>query len=190
MFAVMVVVALMLMLGLPMSKAPLRAQESTQSQPSPTSSAQNTAASTPAGSSKPCPASADASSTQVANCPPAREKHKKHHVSSITTSGTGTTTVVHNGSTSDPVVAISPTLTEQQASQQLSKTNQLLANADANLRQVTGRSLSTDEEDTLKQIQVYMEQAKTAIKNGEAQRAYNLANKAKLLSADLARQHR
>lgn len=98
--------------------------------------------------------------------------------------------MIHNGGTSDPMVAISPTQTQQQASQELSTTNQLLANADDNLKQVTRRHLSTDEEDTVKQIQVYMEQARTAIKNGEAQRAYNLANKANLLSADLAGPHR
>jgi hypothetical protein len=98
--------------------------------------------------------------------------------------------VVHNGGTSDPIVAISPTQTQQQTSQQLSTTNQLLANADANLKQVARRPLSSAEEETLKQIQVYMEQARGAIKNGEAQRAYNLANKANLLSADLAGPHR
>lgn len=94
--------------------------------------------------------------------------------------------MVRHGSTSDPIVAISPTVTQQQASQELSTTNLLLANADANLKQVGHRQLSSDEEGTVKQIQVYIEQARTAIKNGEAQRAYTLANKANLLSADLA----
>ena len=97
--------------------------------------------------------------------------------------------MVHNGSTSEPIVAISPTQTQQEASQALSTTTQLLANADANLKQVARRPLSNDEEDTVKQIQVYMVQARTAIKNGEAQRAYTLANKANLLSADLAGPH-
>lgn len=94
--------------------------------------------------------------------------------------------MVHNGSTSDPKTAISPTLSQQQTSQELGTANQLLAKADANLKKVAGRQLTTDEADTLKQIEAYMEQARMAVKNGETERAYTLANKANLLSADLA----
>lgn len=190
MFAAIAVAVLIVLFDSPMGKAFPPSQESTQSQPSPPSSVQNPATSQSAGGSKLCPPSADSSATKTANCMPARARHKKHHASPGTSSGTGTTTVIHNGGTSDPIVAISPTQTRQQASQELSTTNQLLAIADDNLKQVTRRHLNTDEEDTVKQIQVYMEQARTAIKNGEAQRAYNLANKANLLSADLAGPHR
>jgi len=38
----------------------------------------------------------------------------------------------------------------------------------------------------VKQIKSYMEQAKGAAKDGDVQRAYNLAVKANLLSAELA----
>jgi hypothetical protein len=101
-----------------------------------------------------------------------------------------TTTVVRNGGTSEPIVAISPTQSNQEASQQLNTTNQLLAGTAANLKQIAGRQLSADQEDTVKQIKVYMEQARNAAKNGELQRAYTLANKANMLSADLVGPHR
>jgi len=87
-------------------------------------------------------------------------------------------------------VAISPAETQQQAIEELSTTNQLLSNADENLRELSQRQLSADEEGTVKQIQLYMQQARAAVKNGEAQRAYILANKADMLSTDLVRPHR
>jgi hypothetical protein len=93
---------------------------------------------------------------------------------------------VRNGGTSEPVVAISPTQSSEEASRQLNTTNQLLAGADVNLKQIAGRKLSADQEEAVVHIKVYMQQARTAMKNGEGQRAYNLANKANMLSADLA----
>ncbi|MBV8050661.1 MAG: hypothetical protein JOZ80_05700 [Acidobacteriaceae bacterium] len=97
---------------------------------------------------------------------------------------------MRNGGTSEPIVAIAPAETQQQAIQELSTTNQLLASADANLKELSRRQLSTDDEGTVKQIQVYMQQARAAVKNGEAQRAYILANKADMLSNDLVRPRR
>ena len=76
-------------------------------------------------------------------------------------------------------------MSDQEASQVLKSTNQLLASADANLKQIASRQMDGAQQDTMRQIKSYMEQARTAAKNGEVQRAYNLANKANLLSADL-----
>ncbi|MGA8152271.1 MAG: hypothetical protein WB952_15065 [Terriglobales bacterium] len=92
---------------------------------------------------------------------------------------------MRNGSTTDPTVAISPGLSEQQISQQMKKTDQLLAAADANLKVISGRQLSASQQDTVTQIKSFIEQAKTASSSGDVQRAYNLANKANLLSVDL-----
>jgi len=77
-------------------------------------------------------------------------------------------------------------MSNQVASQELNSTNQLLASAGANLKQIANRQLDDAQQDTVRQIKSYMEQAKTAAANGEVQRAYTLANKANLLSADLA----
>jgi hypothetical protein len=87
-------------------------------------------------------------------------------------------------------VAISPGMSNQEASEDLNSTNQLLASADSNLKQIANRKLDDAQQDTVRQIRSYMEQAKTAATNGEVQRAYTLANKANLLSADLAGPHR
>jgi len=62
----------------------------------------------------------------------------------------------------------------------------LLATSDANLKKISGRQLNASQQDTVKQIKSYMDQAKKAATGGDVQRAYNLAVKANLLSAELA----
>ena len=100
--------------------------------------------------------------------------------------GSGPTkTVVPNGGTADTTVNLSPGLSPQQASHQIESTNQLLATSDANLKKIAGRQLSANQQDTVKQIKSYMEQARTAANGGDGRRAYNLAVKANLLSAEL-----
>lgn len=89
------------------------------------------------------------------------------------------------GSVEEPIVDLSPTPSAQQASRR-DAYNQLLATIDANLQKIASRTLSESEQDTVKQIKSYMEQAKGAADDGDAQRAYNLAVKANLLSAELA----
>ena len=93
---------------------------------------------------------------------------------------------MRNGGTADPSVDLSPGLSPQQASHRIDSTNQLLATSDANLKKIAGRPLSASQQDTVKQVKSYMEQAKTAADGGDPQRAYNLAVKANLLSTELA----
>ena len=81
---------------------------------------------------------------------------------------------------------LSPGLSRQQASHQIDSTNQLLAASNENLKKISGRALSANQQDTVTQIKSYMEQAKEAENDGDVQRAYNLALKANLLSAELA----
>ena len=95
--------------------------------------------------------------------------------------------MVHNGSTTDPKAQIAPSVTTAQASRQRQNTTQLLASTDANLKQLSGRQLTPGQQDTMKQIQAYMEQAKAADAAGDLQSAHNLAVKAHLLSDDLSK---
>ncbi len=84
------------------------------------------------------------------------------------------------------MVELSPRRNQQQAAQQSENTKQLLAASDANLKKISGRTLSANQQDTVKQIKSYMDQAKESLTDGDVQRAYNLAVKANLLSAELA----
>ena len=181
-------VALTLWLGMPASASRLSPQDSKETQPAEQdSNPQNQPAPAKAQAPKPCPASSDTSPAKAADCGAASKRKKHQHTQPVSPRGTGPTkTVVRNGSTPDPTVAISPGLSDQEMSRKLNSTDRLLASADANLMQIANRQLSTAQEDTVKQIKVYMQQARTAAKNGEVQRAYTLANKANMLSADLA----
>ena len=189
MFWAIILIALTLWPAIPASASVLPPQDSKESQPAQqTSNPPNSATPQETHAPKPCPGSADSDSTKAADCKPGSSRRKKHpHAQPGASSGAGPTkTVVRNGSTPDPTVAISPDVSNQETSRELDNTNRLLTSADANLKQIAGRQLTTSQEDTVKQIRVYMEQARTAEKNGEVQRAYTLANKANMLSADLA----
>ena len=67
----------------------------------------------------------------------------------------------------------------------LTETIQLLAPSETNLQKISGRQLNANQQDTVKQIKSFMEQATTAARDGDVQRAHNLAVKANLLSAEL-----
>jgi hypothetical protein len=120
-----------------------------------------------------------------------KTKSKKHRRTPKVGAPAGaepTKTVVRNGGTAEPTVDLSPGVNQQQASHQLDETNRQLATADANLKKIAGRTLSSSQQDTLKQIKSLMEQSKTAASGGDVQGAYNLAVKANLLSAELSGQ--
>jgi len=155
---------------------------------------QASAPQSPAAASPSCPDNSQAGSNAKSDCKPAAStgsKTKKHHhkaVASVTTPAARsdpTKNVVRNGGADDPIVDLSPGLSRQQASSQTESTNQLLAASNANLKKIVGRQLSPSQQDTVKQINSYMDQAKKAESSGDVQRAHNLAVKASLLSADL-----
>jgi outer membrane biosynthesis protein TonB len=98
-----------------------------------------------------------------------------------------TKTVVSNGSTTDPKAEITPSVTDAQASHQRQNTTELLDSTDANLKKLAGHQLTPSQQDTMKQIQSYVEQAKVADAAGDLQMAHNLAFKARLLSDELVK---
>jgi hypothetical protein len=95
--------------------------------------------------------------------------------------------VVKNGGTTDPAVKISPSLTQQQASSQRQSASQLLDGTGVNLKKISNRQLSASQQDMVKQIQQYMEEAKAAGDAGDLEREHNLALKANLLSEELVK---
>lgn len=71
--------------------------------------------------------------------------------------------------------------------QEKQTTTQLLAITDGNLQKISSRQLDAGQEETVRQIRNYTEQAKAAEKQGDIQRAQNLASKARQLSDDLVK---
>jgi hypothetical protein len=93
--------------------------------------------------------------------------------------------VVRDGGTSEPEAQLSPAVPREQQSRQ--STNQLLASAQNNLKTVSTRTLTANQQATIEQIKMFIEQANSAVKEGDMQRGHNLAMKAHLLSDDLVR---
>jgi hypothetical protein len=162
--------------------------QSAQTQQAPASS--QTTASQQAGqgqttsASKPC---SESSSKSRAECKSAssKPKTKKQPAQKQNKSGDSATStkVIRNGGTGEPSVAISSDEGQRQA--RIQETNRLLGAADLNLKDVAVRGASASQEATIKQIRSYMDEAKAAASNGDIERAYNLANKANMLAADL-----
>jgi len=149
--------------------------QATPPQPAPPQAeqpAQAPAANKPSAKGKPSPTSAS--------------KKKKARKKKSTTSASGPRkVVVRDGGTSEPEAQLSPAVPREQQSRQ--STNQLLASAQNNLKTVSTRTLTANQQATIEQIKMFIEQANSAVKEGDMQRGHNLAMKAHLLSDDLVR---
>ncbi len=93
-------------------------------------------------------------------------------------------TVVTEGGTQPATPQLSASMSHDQAIHQKLNTNQLLEATDYNLKSIS-RALSADEQAMLQHIRSYMQQSRDAAKDGDTERAYNLALKAHLLSDEL-----
>jgi hypothetical protein len=62
-----------------------------------------------------------------------------------------------------------------------------LGAADGQLKQLAGRALNDQQQETVGQIHHYMDGARSALKEGDVGRASTLAQKAHLLSDDLVK---
>ncbi len=98
----------------------------------------------------------------------------------------GSTRVVRNGGAKDPPVNFTPANPPEEVKRRTDGVNDLLNKTDANLKSLSGQTLSSAQQDTAAQITMYSKQARAALADGDLDRAENLANKANVLSADLA----
>jgi outer membrane biosynthesis protein TonB len=122
--------------------------------------------------------------------PPKTPSKKRHHrkIAAANPTAPPAKKVVRNGGTADPANQLAPGVSAEQASSQRRTTTQLLAATDANLKQISSRTLNSSQQASISQIRKYMEQARAAEQAGDVQRAQNLASKGLLLSDDLAKQ--
>jgi outer membrane biosynthesis protein TonB len=96
--------------------------------------------------------------------------------------------VVRRGGTSETGGQLEPGLPSADVTRQQQKTEALLQATNANLKYVAGRKLSSQQQDMVRQITSYMDQSRSAGREGDLERAHNLAMKAHLLSDELVRQ--
>lgn len=80
---------------------------------------------------------------------------------------------------------IRPSLSPAQLAEYKKKTNDAMAEAEKNLQRAYGRELSQEQQDLVEKIRGFLTQAREAGDAGDWGRAVNLAEKARLLSAEL-----
>ncbi|HUM05183.1 MAG TPA: hypothetical protein VLT90_06965 [Terriglobales bacterium] len=95
--------------------------------------------------------------------------------------------VINRGGVSEPVTQIIPGMTLEESKRQRQEAQDLLATAESDLKKLADRELNSKQKETVSQIQHYMEVARSALGDGDIQRAHTLAQKAQLLSDDLVK---
>lgn len=118
---------------------------------------------------------------------PATKKKTTRKHGSQPAPGEPSRVVVRGGGANEPTAQLAPGLTEEQSRRQRQRTEELLDTTENNLRQLAGRTLKQNQQDTITQIRNYMVGARSALKDGDPQRARTLAFKARLLSDDLVK---
>ena len=96
--------------------------------------------------------------------------------------------VIRRGGTSETGGQLEPGVPQSEADHQRQATEQILQSTDARLKNIIQRKLTPDQQDMVRQINFYMEQSRSANKEGDLGRARNLADKARMLCDALARQ--
>jgi len=133
----------------------------------------------------------------ASNIPPEQTEPKPQHKTPRKATPPKKAVVENTPPTPVPAAPQTPTQQPQQgqltasvshhdALQQRVDTQQLLDATEGNLRSLT-RSLSNDEQVMVAHIRSYMQQSKNATGDGDLERAYNLALKARLLSDELVK---
>ena len=93
--------------------------------------------------------------------------------------------IVRQGGTKEPSIQLAGGPSTDQAVQKRDAINQLLDTTDQNLKKTAAMQLTSAQQDTVTQTREFMQQSKTAMANGDFERAHTLAWKAQLLSQDL-----
>ena len=93
--------------------------------------------------------------------------------------------VVKDGGSDEPSIELTRGTSEQQASQQRFTTEQLTTATEENLKKLAGRQMNASQQEIVSQIKQFMEQAKSAVADGDLERGHSLAMKADLLSEEL-----
>lgn len=132
------------------------------------------------------PATATAPPPETAPAPPAKPKHTRA-AKKVTPPPKPQRTIVEEGGAKQPSgPQLSASIPHDKAVHQQLNTTQLLEATEYNLKSIA-RALSADEQAMVQHIRSYIEQSRDASKDGDVERAYNLALKAHLLCDELTK---
>jgi hypothetical protein len=95
--------------------------------------------------------------------------------------------IVREGGTQEPGAQIAPDINPAESARQRQEAEQSLGSTDVQLKQLTGRPLNPQQQESVAQIRNYIQGAHSALKEGDVRRAGTLAEKAHLLSDDLVK---
>jgi hypothetical protein len=90
--------------------------------------------------------------------------------------------VISNGGSSEPAIK----LTGDTSPAEQRSTEQLTSTAEANLKKISGRELKPNQKEMVNQIQQFLQESKAATAAGNTEVAHDFAQKAQLLSDELA----
>jgi hypothetical protein len=119
----------------------------------------------------------------------ARKHRSRGHKLAVAPAGDGEPhkIVIRRGGVSEPATQIIPGMTLEESNRQRQQAQDLLAAADSDLKKLADRNLNPSQQETVSQIHHYMDVARSALDEGDFQRAHTLAQKAQLLSDDLVK---
>lgn len=95
--------------------------------------------------------------------------------------------VVRKGGADEPKAQIVTGMTPEEGSRERQNTEELLNSTREILQQLSGPPLDAQRQETVSQIQNYIQGSRSALKEGDVARAHTLALKANLLADDLAK---
>lgn len=95
--------------------------------------------------------------------------------------------VVRQGGTSEPSIQLAGGPNDDRTTKQRNDVNQLLGVTEQNLKKIPESQLTASQRDTVGQIRQFIQQSRSAVADGDLERARTLAWKAEMLSEDLAK---
>lgn len=117
--------------------------------------------------------------------PTSATKRRKHPAQPAP--GTPKKVIVREGGANEPAAQIAPGMTSEETARERQRAVEWLGSADGQLKQLAGRTLNAQQQETVGQIHHYMDSARSALKEGDVGRASTIAQKAHLLSDDLVK---
>jgi hypothetical protein len=163
-------------------------QSPSQNAPAPAQEPQQTAPEKPeAGTTPQAPAAPPESAAGSGNAPSSSTTPRKEK-KAAKRSPKRKKRIIRNGGAAEPTSQLAPAMPQDQAKRSRQSTDQLLSSSQENLKRASARTLNSNQQATVEQIKVFIEQANAALKVGDFQRGHNLAQKAHALSEDLLKQ--
>lgn len=96
-------------------------------------------------------------------------------------------TIVPLGGTTEPSIELAGAASDDQAARARNAVDQMVTVTENNLKNISNQTMSSSQKDQINQIRQYLTESKSAVADGDLDRARTLAWKAQMLSEDLVK---